>query len=70
MKSPRNHSHHYLLGLPGYRNALQAQPEGSDAASYQLTFSYGVVEYDVQKHASIEQLLEEGDRLMYQDKKR
>ena len=49
---------------------LQAQPEDSDAASYQLTFSYGVVEYDVQKHASIEQLLEEGDRLMYQDKKR
>ena len=40
-----------------------------DPVSYNLSFSHGVVEYDPQKHASIEQLLEEGDQLMYQHKK-
>ena len=49
---------------------LQANPEGADAVSYNLSFSHGVVEYDPLKHASIDDLLEEGDRLMYQDKKR
>jgi diguanylate cyclase (GGDEF)-like protein len=48
----------------------QAQAEDKGLLSYQLSFSHGVVEYDAEKHAAIEDLLEEGDRLMYQHKKR
>ena len=51
-------------------NPLEANQEGTGSVSYTLSFCHGVVEYDAQKHTSIEQLLEEGDRLMYQDKKR
>ena len=49
---------------------LEANPQGVDAVSYNLSFCHGVVEYDPQKHPSIDDLLEEGDQLMYQDKKR
>lgn len=36
---------------------------------YELTFSYGVVEFNPQTHQSIEDLLHEGDELMYQRKR-
>ncbi len=36
---------------------------------YNLEFSHGFVEYDAQKHASLDDLLAEADRLMYQQKK-
>jgi len=36
---------------------------------YELTFSYGVVEFNPQTHQSIEDLLYEGDELMYQRKR-
>jgi len=36
---------------------------------YNLEFSHGFVEYDTQKHASLDDLLAEADRLMYQQKK-
>ena len=49
---------------------LEANQEGAGAVPYNLSFCHGVVEYDAQRHASIEHLLEDGDRLMYQDKKR
>jgi len=32
---------------------------------YDLSFSYGVVQYDPEKHSDIDDLLEEGDALMY-----
>ena len=49
---------------------LQANPASADAVSYNLSFCHGVVEYDAKRHASIDDLLAESDRLMYQDKKR
>lgn len=36
---------------------------------YELTFSYGVVEFNPQTHQSLEDLLHEGDELMYQKKR-
>lgn len=35
---------------------------------YDITFSYGIVMFDAEKHASVEQLLEEGDALMFKAK--
>ena len=32
---------------------------------YELSFSYGIVQFDPEKHAGIDDLLEEGDALMY-----
>ncbi len=43
------------------RNPLQA---------YQLVFSHGVVEFDLQQHHSIHDLLEQSDKRMYQHKSR
>ena len=37
---------------------------------YELTFSYGIVEFNPQTHQSIEELLHEGDALMYQKKRK
>ncbi len=37
---------------------------------YDITFSYGIVEFDPDKHYSVETLLAEGDSLMYECKKR
>ena len=37
---------------------------------YDITFSYGIVEFDPEKHDSVEALLSEGDSLMYECKKR
>lgn len=36
---------------------------------YDISFSYGLVEFDHEKHTAIEQLLAEGDSLMYESKK-
>lgn len=36
---------------------------------YDITFSYGIVEFDPDKHDSVEALLTEGDSLMYECKK-
>ncbi len=36
---------------------------------YNITFSYGVVEFDPDKHDSVDNLLTEGDSLMYECKK-
>jgi PleD family two-component response regulator len=36
---------------------------------YDISFSYGVVEFDPERHSAIETLLEDGDKLMYQSKK-
>lgn len=36
---------------------------------YDINFSYGIVEYDPDRHTSVEALLEAGDRQMYQNKK-
>lgn len=36
---------------------------------YEMTFSYGIVEYSIDKHHSIDALLEHGDSLMYEYKK-
>lgn len=36
---------------------------------YEITFSYGVVEFDADRHGTIEALLEDGDKLMYRNKK-
>jgi diguanylate cyclase (GGDEF)-like protein len=38
--------------------------------TYSIRFSYGIVEYDPGKHASLEALLKEGDAIMYEQKKR
>ena len=35
---------------------------------YDIAFSYGVVEYDCEKHASVDDLLAEGDALMFEAK--
>jgi len=37
---------------------------------YSVSFSYGIVEFDLPRHEGIEGLLEEADRLMYESKKR
>ena len=37
---------------------------------YDITFSYGIVEFDPEKHATVDDLLAEGDALMYECKKR
>lgn len=37
---------------------------------YDIVFSYGIVEFDADKHKSIEGLLEDGDSLMYEYKKK
>lgn len=49
---------------------LEASQDSAAAALYNLSFCHGAVEYDTQRHASIEHLLQAGDRLMYQGKKR
>ena len=36
---------------------------------YDLSFSYGIVEYDNDRHHTVDALLTEGDRLMYECKK-
>ncbi|MDH4261438.1 MAG: sensor domain-containing diguanylate cyclase [Spirochaetia bacterium] len=36
---------------------------------YDITFSYGIVEFNPDKHQTIEMLLNEGDQLMYEHKK-
>jgi diguanylate cyclase (GGDEF)-like protein len=35
---------------------------------YEVSFSYGIVEFDPEKHCAIEELLEVGDSLMYEEK--
>ena len=35
---------------------------------YNISFSYGVVEYDPEKHSAIKTMLNEGDQLMYENK--
>ena len=40
-----------------------------EGRQYVVEYSYGIVEYDQDKHQSIETLLEEGDAHMYQLKK-
>jgi len=37
---------------------------------YDIEFSFGIVDFDPDKHDSIEVLLEEGDSLMYEYKKK
>ena len=37
---------------------------------YNIRFSYGIVEYDPEKHATLEALLKEGDAVMYEQKKK
>ncbi len=39
------------------------------ANNYDISFSYGIVEYDSKKHSSINDMLEDGDKLMYEHKK-
>ncbi|SFK36392.1 sensor domain-containing diguanylate cyclase [Methylophaga sulfidovorans] len=39
------------------------------ALGYHITFSYGIVLFEPEKHATIDELLSEGDALMYQRKK-
>jgi len=36
---------------------------------YDLSFSYGIVDFDPDKHNSIKAFLEDGDPLIYEDKK-
>ena len=36
---------------------------------YSISFSYGIVEFDPEKHPSIDVLVTEGDSLMYECKK-
>ncbi len=35
---------------------------------YSVTFSYGIVEFDPKKHAGLDEILAEGDALMYAQK--
>lgn len=35
---------------------------------YDIVFSYGIVEYDPQKHKGVEDMMKEGDQLMYEHK--
>lgn len=60
------------------RTAIDVMDKFSDALKhynqqtkrgYDLTFSYGVVQFDPEKHDGIESLINEGDALMYQHKK-
>lgn len=36
---------------------------------YEISFSHGIVDFDAEKHQSVEELLAEGDLLMYRNKK-
>lgn len=46
----------------------QSLDETNQNRDYDILFSYGIVEFDPDKHSSIESLLEAGDSLMYQFK--
>ena len=35
---------------------------------YQISFAHGIVTYDKNKHSDIDQLLNDADKVMYQDK--
>lgn len=50
-----------------FKDALQTFNQQSNA-SYDIKFSYGVVEFELEKHGSIETLLAQADSLMYEAK--
>lgn len=49
------------------RNAIN-QFNSSGSKGYELSFAYGIVEFDVSKHKTLADLLHNGDKLMYQQK--
>ena len=52
-----------------FRQTLDKYNRESDRG-YDISFSYGVVDFDPDKHMSIEALLDDGDSLMYESKKK
>ncbi|ARD46314.1 sensor domain-containing diguanylate cyclase [Colwellia sp. PAMC 21821] len=50
-----------------FKDSLE-QVNSTESSEYNITFSHGIVMFDPEKHASIEELLEDGDALMYQEK--
>ena len=48
---------------------LLEQHNQESTKGYSITFSYGVVEYDPEQHKSLDDLLAEGDRMMYERKR-
>jgi len=52
---------------PKFATAVEAWNAAKDRG-YNLAFSHGIVSYDPVRHPSIEQLLAEGDALMYRSK--
>lgn len=49
------------------RNAIN-HFNSSGSKGYELSFAYGIVEFDVSKHKTLADLLHNGDKLMYQQK--
>jgi len=54
--------------LVRFQESLDRYNQESDC-SYDLLFSYGIIEFNPEKHATVEALLEEGDLLMYEHKR-
>lgn len=50
-----------------FRDSLNEYNQQSESG-YEILFSYGLVEFDHAKHQTIEELMAEGDALMYQSK--
>ncbi len=51
------------------RQSLDKYNKASDRA-YNILFSYGIVDYDPDKHGTVDALLQDGDALMYEWKKK
>ncbi|MCH9639556.1 MAG: sensor domain-containing diguanylate cyclase [Betaproteobacteria bacterium] len=51
------------------RQSLDKYNQASDRA-YNILFSYGIVDYDPDKHVTVDALLQDGDALMYEWKKK
>lgn len=60
---------HAKDAITRFRRKLNAVNK-KENKGYEISFSYGVVEFEPDKHQTINDLIEEGDRLMYRFKKR